>query len=114
MLDGLDVPFMCNLNNNLSFAFSPVTIFPKNFIYDYWLPECKNSNDSIGLTMEHCQARAVLRAIADGYAWQLPSVAPELDAISGTSNLPYYRGFFHSKGLRYYSYLKKFIFEFKR
>lgn len=114
IMDGLRVPLMCNLNNNLSFAFSPVTVFSKKFLHDYWLPECKMTNDSIGLTMEHCQARAVLRAIADGYEWQLPAVAPQLDAISGTSNLPYYRGVIHSLGLKYYSYIKKFIFEFKR
>jgi len=114
IIDGLRVPLMCNLNSNLTFAFSPVSVFTKQFIEQYWLPECKKTNDSIGLTMEHCQARAVLRAIADGSEWQLPAVAPELDAISGTSNMPYYRGFLHSLGLRYYSYLKKFVFEFKR
>ena len=105
---------VCNINLNLSFAFSPITIFSREFIQNYWLPECKNINDSIGLTMEHCQAKAILRAIADGHEWELPYEEPILNTISAISNTHYKRGFIHSTGLKYYSRLKKFVFEFKR
>ena len=108
------IPFMCNINNNLKFAYSPITIFPKKFIKEYWLPSCSNTNDSIGKSMEHMQANAVLNAIADGYDWQLPPEAPDLNAISGFTNTPFKKGFFHTLLTKYYSYLKKFIFEFKR
>tara|TARA_B110000971_G_C20034448_1_gene513335 strand:- start:2508 stop:3254 length:747 start_codon:yes stop_codon:yes gene_type:complete len=105
---------ICNINLNLSFAFSPITIFPRNFIENYWLPECKNINDSLGLSMEHCQAKALLRAIADGYDWELPYEGPILNTISAISNTNYNKGFIFSIILKYYSYLKKFVFEFKR
>jgi hypothetical protein len=114
IITNLKCNMMCNLNNNLTFAFSPIAVFTREFIVNYWLPECKKSNESIGMPMEKYQARAVLRAIADGHKWELPSEDPILQAISGTSNMPYMRGFFHTLTLRYYSYLKKFVFEFKR
>lgn len=114
ILTKLSSSMMCNINNNLTFAFSPISVYPRDFIVNYWLPECKKSDESIGMPMEKYQARAVLRAIADGYEWELPAEDPVLYAISGTSNMPYMRGFVHTMVLRYYSYLKKFVFEFKR
>ena len=107
-------PFMCNINNNLKFAFSPITFFPKSFIIKYWLPICSKTNDSIGNSMEHLQANAMLKAISDGYDWQLPPEAINYDAISATTNSKYNRYPFHFTINKYYSYLKKFIFEFKR
>lgn len=114
ILTSLKCNLMCNINNNLTFAFSPISVFKRDFIVNYWIPECKKSDESIGFPMEKYQARAVLRAIADGYEWELPAEDPFLSAISGTSNMPYMNGFFHTIALRYYSYLKKFVFEFKR
>lgn len=105
---------MCDINTNLTFAFSPLTFFSKSFLKNYWLKFCAKINDSQGRTMEHQQAKAILRAISDGYKWQLPCEAADLDAISGFSNTNYKRNLLHGIALKYYSYLKKFIFEFKR
>lgn len=105
---------MCDINRNLSFAFSPVTFFSKKFLKNYWLKFGSKINDSKGRTMEHQQAKAILRAISDGYRWQLPYEAADIDAISGFSNTNYRRNLFYRISIRYYSYLKKFIFEFKR
>ena len=114
MLFNLKVPLMCDINKNLTFAFSPVTLFPKFFLKKYWLKFCSKTNDSKGRTMEHQQAKALLRAISDGHEWQLPPESAEIIAISAISNTSYRRNFFHSLLLKYYSYLKKFVFEFKR
>jgi hypothetical protein len=107
-------PLMCDLTRNLSFAFSPVTLFSKDFIKKYWLKFCSETNDSEGRTMEHQQAKAILRAISDGYKWQLPPVSADIIAVSAISNTPYRTNFLHSLIIKYYSYLKKFVFEFKR
>ena len=105
---------MCNITQNLTFALSPVTFFSKKFLNLYWLKYCSKTNDSKGRTMEHQQAKAVLRAISEGYKWQLPVEAPDIDAISAYSNTRYKRNFIYRLILKNYSYLKKFIFEFKR
>jgi len=114
MLLKTENPLMCDLTRNLSFAFSPVTLFSKDFIKKYWLKFCSDTNDSEGRTMEHQQAKAILRAISDGYKWQLPPVAADIVAVSAISNTPYRTNFLHSLIVKYYSYLKKFVFEFKR
>ena len=105
---------MCDINSNLTFAYSPVTLFSKNFLKKYWLKYCSKTNDSEDRSMEKQQAKALLRAISDGYQWQLPPEAPDILAISAISNTPYRRNFIHSLIIKYYSILKKFIFEFKR
>lgn len=114
MLFNTKVPLMCNINSNLTFAFSPVTLFPKKFLKNYWLEFCSKTNDSKGRTMEHQQAKALLSAISNGYKWQLPPEEPDIDAISAYSNTQYRRNFIYRMILKNYSYLKKFIFEFKR
>jgi hypothetical protein len=114
MLLKTETPLMCDITKNLSFGFSPVTLFSKDFIKKYWLKFCSQTNDSKGKTMEHQQAKAILRAISDDYKWQLPPVSADIIAVSAISNTAYRRNFLHSLILKYYSYLKKFIFEFKR
>jgi hypothetical protein len=104
----------CDINLNLSYAFNPMIIAKKQFIDVYWNKFISATNDTKGLTFEHCFAKAILRAISDGYSWELPSEAAHIDAISGCSNEKYYRGFIHWHGLKYYSWVKKFVFEFKR
>jgi hypothetical protein len=114
MLLKTENPLMCDLTRNLSFAFSPVTLFSKDFIKKYWLKFCSETNDSEGRTMEHQQAKAILRAMSDGYKWQLPPVSADIIAVSAISNTTYRRNFLYSLIIKYYSYLKKFVFEFKR
>ena len=109
-----NTPLICNINRNLTFALSSVTLFPKHFLKKYWLKYCSKTNDSNNKTMEHQQARALLRAISDGCKWELPSEAPDIDAMSAFSNTPYKKNVIHTLLLKYYSYLKKFIFEFER
>ncbi len=108
------VPLMCDINSNLTFAYSPITFFSKKFLKDYWLKFCSRTNDSKKRPMECQQAKALLRAISDGYKWQLPPESADIVAISAYSNSSYRKNFIHSYIIKYYSYLKKFIFEFKR
>ena len=114
MLLKTEIPLMCDITKNLSLGYSPVTLFSKDFIKKYWLKFCSKTNDTKGITMEHQQAKAILRAISDGYRWQLPPMSADIIAVSAISNTAYRRNFLHSLILKYYSYLKKFIFEFKR
>jgi hypothetical protein len=105
---------MNDIIKNLSFATGHVVLYPKKFIIKYWLPFSSKTNDSLGISGEHQWAKAILRAISDGYTWQLPCEIPDTDAISGYSNTSYRKGFFYSIALKYYSILKKFIFEYQR
>jgi hypothetical protein len=105
---------MNDIIKNLTFATGHIALYPKKFIIKYWLPFLSKTNDSLGISGEHQAAKAILRAISDGYTWQLPCEIPDTEAISGYSNTNYRRSFFYSLALKYYSILKKFIFEYQR
>ncbi len=114
IIDGYGTDIQANLNLNLSFAFNPLFIAPRSFFEKYWLEFMSLTNDIERTSYEHCLAKAIHRAISDGYTWELPVESPNIDAVSGTTNKKYYRGYVHWLGLKYYSYLKRFVFEFKR
>ena len=114
ILFGVKSDIMCDLVRNLTFATGMVTFASKSFVVKYWLKFMSKTNDSQGRSGEHQQAKAVLRAISEGYSWQLPSEHTQIDGISGFANIPYVRNNFYELILKYYFYLKKFVFEFRR
>ena len=103
-----------DFQKKLTYAFNPLLLCSKLFITDYLIKELPNSNDSYGIHYEHCLAKAVHKAIADGVTWDLPKQVPLIEGISGTTNMPYYKNFFHKKIILLYSKLKYFIFSFSR
>jgi len=103
-----------DFQKKLSYAFNPLLVCSKKFITDYLVKALLNSNDLIGIHFEHCLASSVHRAIADGITWDLPCEVPIIEGISGTTNLPYYKNFFHRILILYFSKIKYFFFSFNR
>ncbi len=84
-----DIYVMADLKNNLTWADSRIFAFKPSFITDYLSKYQNLINDSKGFYLEHALARAILRAVSDGYRWTpLPS-NPIIVGYSGTSDTPY-------------------------
>jgi len=84
-----DIYVMADLKRNLTWADSRVFAFRPPFVLNYLSKFQDLLNDSRGFYLEHALARAVLRAISDGYKWiPLPS-KPIIVGYSGTSDTLY-------------------------
>ena len=84
-----DVYVMADLKKELTWADSRVYAFKPSFITEYLSKFQDLINDSKGFYLEHALARAILRAISDGYKWMpLPS-KPFIIGYSGTADIPY-------------------------
>jgi hypothetical protein len=110
---------VCNLSLNLSFAFEPFFIAPPVFYLKYWDSFLSSihedgslykSLDTPRVAYEFGLARAVHRAISDGFTWALPCDAPLIEAISGSTNL-HYSGGYKRILLKFYFKLKIFFFQ---
>lgn len=103
-----------DFQKSLTYAFNPIFFCTSSFIEEYLLKELVKSNDLSGIHFEHCLAKAVHRALADGLTWDLPCEVPIVNGISGTTNMPYYKNFPHRFLITMYSRIKYFIFKFAR
>lgn len=87
VLSALDeeAQLFCNLNRGLTFSDSRVFGGSREFL-ERFVMEGLKVDDEMGIWFEHALARAALRAIADGYAWNFMTHLPVIDGISGTIN----------------------------
>ncbi len=89
LLTDRDVYIVADLQRNLTWGDTRVFIFKPSFITDYLSELLDSINDLKGSFLEHALARAVFRAIGDGYKWKpLPS-NPIIIGYSGTYDIPY-------------------------
>jgi hypothetical protein len=84
-----DIYVMADLKNTLEYSDSRVFAFKIAFVLDYLSQFHELINDSAGFYLEHALARAVLRAISDGYKWVPLPAQPTIIGYSGTFNTPY-------------------------
>lgn len=89
LLRNSDIYVMADFKNNLTWADSSVFAFKSSFIVDYLLKFQNLLNDSKGFYFEHALARAICRAIGDGYKWVPLPHKPIVIGYSGTSDTPY-------------------------
>jgi len=87
--DNKDIYVMADLKRNLTWADSRVFAFKPSFVPNYLSRFHNLLNDSKGFYLEHALARAVLRAISDGYKWMPLPFKPIILGYSGTSDTPY-------------------------
>jgi hypothetical protein len=84
----------CNLNIGMSFSDSRVFGGSREFL-ERVVVEGLYVDDEAGVWLEHALARAALRAIADGMAWNFITRLPRIYGVSGTFNGSYKEPIFH-------------------
>lgn len=84
-----DIYVMADLKKNLSWADSRIFACRSSFVVEYLSKYQNILNDSEGFYLEHALARAVLRAISDGYKWIPLPAKPFIIGCSGTSDTSY-------------------------
>ena len=77
--------YIC-IKNNLSFAESHVFCGSKNFFSDYVISSASNVNDSSGVFMEHCLAKAALLGISNNLIFNHFQIYPDICGVIGTNN----------------------------
>ena len=77
--------YIC-IKNNLSFAESHVFGGSKKFFSDYVISSASNVNDSSGVFMEHCLAKAALLGISNNLIFNHFQIYPDICGIIGTNN----------------------------
>ena len=100
---------MVDLKRNLTWADSRTFAFKPGFINNYLSKYQDLINDSKGFYLEHALARAVLRAVSDGYIWiPIPS-KPIITGYSGTSDAPYSASMVHWLLSKVIHYIKNYL-----
>lgn len=113
ILNNLTCGFSTGLSNNLTYSFTPMLVANPKIFLTYIFPQFEKMDESCGNSFEHQLAKAVLIAVSDGIAWELPIEPPIIDGVSGTSNLRYYTSWHKTFLTKFYFRVKKFMFEYR-
>ncbi len=89
LAENKDIYVMADLRRNLTYADSRIFAFKPSFIKNYLLSFQDLINDSNGFYLEHALARAILRAMSEGYKWGPLPCKPIILGYSGTFNTQY-------------------------
>ncbi len=74
------------LKDNLKYFDSSIFCGSKDFFINYLIPETKNVNDSKNIFFENCLAKALYKAMVDGYSFNQIKELPIIDGYIGTNN----------------------------
>ena len=99
-----------NLSNHLKFADTNLYAGTKNFFVNFLLPETQKTNDENGNIFENCVARAVLKAVSDGFSLSKTPIYPMIDGFIGTNGKKYKYNFFKKIKLYFFRKLKTYFF----
>ena len=100
---------MVDLKRNLTWADSRAFAFKPSFINNYLSKFQDLINDSEGFYLEHALARAVLRAISDGYKWMPLPLKPFIIGHAGTLDAPYSASMVHWVLSEVIHYIKNYL-----
>jgi len=100
---------MVDLKRDLTWADSRVFAFKPSFIRNYLSKFQDLINDSEGFYLEHALARAVLRAISDGYKWMPLPLKPFIIGHAGTLDAPYSASMVHWLLSEVIHYIKNYL-----
>lgn len=99
-----------NLSNNLKFSDTNIYAGNKDFFMNYVIPETSKTNDKNGNIFENCVAKAVLKAISDGYSFSKTPIYPIIKGFIGTNGKKYKYNFFKKLKLFFFRKLKIYFF----
>ena len=103
-----------NLKNNLTYADSNIFSGSKNFFVNYVIPYASKTNDTNGIFIEHCIAKAALSGINDNLNFKHFKVYPDIEGIIGTNNKVIKNNLFKKIKLFLFGKIKNYIFRHKK
>jgi hypothetical protein len=103
-----------NLSDNFKFCDANIYAGNKEFFINYIIPETSKTNDVIGDIFEKCVAKAVLKAVSDGYSLSKTPVYPIIEGYIGTNGKKYKHNFFKRLKLFFFRKLKIYFLNHKK
>lgn len=103
-----------NLSDNLKFSDTNIYAGSKNFFINYVVPETSKTDDSQYNIFEHCVAKAVLKAVSNGYSLSKTPIYPIIDGYIGTNGKKYKQNIFKKIKLFFFRKLKIYFFQHKK
>ena len=105
--------YIC-IKNNLSFAESHVFCGSKRFFSNYVISSASKIDDSIGVFMEHCLAKAALLGISDNLIFNHFQIYPDICGIIGTNNKKIKNNFIKKIKLFFLGRIKNYLLSHKK
>ena len=105
--------YVC-IKNNLTFADSHVFGGSKFFFLNHLIPMASKINDSNGIFMEHCLAKAVLLGVNDNLIFNHFTTYPNIHGIIGTNNKKIKNNFLKKIKLFFLGKIKNYLFSHKK
>ena len=102
------------LKNNLRFVDTFFFGGSKKFFLDYVLPFSEKINDTKGIYIEHCVAKAVLNGINDNLRFKYQSVYPFAEGYIGTNNKKIKNNIFKKIKMNLLGKLKNYLINHKK
>lgn len=102
------------LKNNLKFVDTYFFGGSKKFFIDYVLPSSEKINDTKGIYIEHCVAKAVLSGINDNLKFKHQSVYPFAEGYIGTNNKKIKNNIFKKIKMNLFGKLKNYLINHKK
>ncbi|WP_415320922.1 hypothetical protein ABXT63_00220 [Candidatus Pelagibacter sp. Uisw_092] len=105
--------YVC-IKNNLSFADSHVFGGSRLFFLNYVFPFASKIDDSSGVFMEHCLAKAALLAVNDNLIFNHFITYPDICGIIGTNNKKIKNNFIKKIKLFFFGRIKNYLLGHKK
>ena len=102
------------LKNNLTYADTNILGGSKNFFENYVIPYASKTNDTRGVFIEHCIAKAALSGINDNLNFNHFTVYPDIQGIIGTNNKIIKNNLFKKIKLFLFGKIKNYILKHKK
>jgi len=102
------------LKDNLTFADTNIFGGSKVFFSDFVIPFSSNTNDTNGIFIEHCIAKAALSGINKNLIFNHFSVYPDIEGIIGTNNKKIKNNIFKKIKLFLLGKIKNYLFKNKK
>jgi hypothetical protein len=102
------------IKNNLTYADSHVFGGSKKFFLNYVVPLASKTNDSNGIFIEHCVAKATLLGINDNLSFNHFSTYPDIHGVIGTNNKKIKNNIFKRIKLFFFGKIKNYLLRHKK
>ena len=102
------------LKDNLTYADTNIFGGSKNFFINYVIPHASKTNDTRGVFIEHCIAKAALSGINDDLSFNHFTVYPDIQGIIGTNNKVIKNNLFKKIKLSLLGKIKGYILRHKK
>ena len=102
------------LKDNLKYFDSAILCGSKDFFINYLIPETRNVNDSKNIFFEHCVAKALFKAMVDGYSFNQIKDLPIIEGYIGTNNKEFKYNIIRRIKIKILGKLKNYLISHKK